>query len=299
MQVCQILDNSFTQQSTSQPDILQQFNCKVLIQTQMIASVLSLFLLCSSARALLVSKRGVGTILGNCTVHESLANLTWFYNWGKSAPNITAQCTKSLGHEFVPMQWGKSGIDSLESAISPNAKSLLAFNEPNQQGQSNVTPQEASELWPQIEAVAHKFNLRIGSPSAVYCGANCITASPFDWWDQWLGNCTSGCHFDFLATHYYSCDIQEFKSFLGECWNKYQKPIWITEFCCPLPNGPLSKEEDFMQSALTVLEQDTHVERYAWFSTQTSGWLGTVGSLLNDDNSPTELGKLYDSFYVQ
>jgi hypothetical protein len=259
----------------------------------MLVSLLSLLLIGSSTvDGLVSSKRGVGTVHGNCAVHKSLPNLTWFYNWGKAVPNATAQCAKSLDHEFVPMQWGTSGIDSIESTITPEAKSVLAFNEPNQRGQSNVTPQEAAALWPKIEAVAHKFNLRIGSPSAVHCGRNCITTSPFDWWDQWLGNCTSGCHFDFLAVHMYWCNVQGFKSFLETCWNKYKKPIWITEFCCPLPNGPLSAEEDFMKNVLTVLEEDTHVERYAWFSTQTSGWLGTVGSLLNDDDSPTELGKL-------
>eukprot|EP00475_Leptophrys_vorax_P038105 TRINITY_DN665_c0_g4_i1.p1 TRINITY_DN665_c0_g4~~TRINITY_DN665_c0_g4_i1.p1 ORF type:complete len:271 (-),score=62.82 TRINITY_DN665_c0_g4_i1:332-1144(-) len=245
-------------------------------------------------------KRGVGSGLTTCVQHESLPHLSWYYNWGTRAANTTSECAQALGHEFVPMQWSKWSINQLEQNIPAHSTALLGFNEPNHLEQANLTPKEAASLWPTVEAAASKFNLRLGSPAAANCGGtSCITHSPTDWWDQWLGNCTAGkspCKFDFLAVHYYSCNVDAFKSFLDECWTKYNRPIWVTEFCCPLPNGPLSAQESFMKRSLTMLEAHPHVERYAWFSTRTSGWLGTEASLLNADGTPTEIGKLYDTF---
>ena len=48
--------------------------------------------------------------------------------------------------------------------------------------QSHITPAQAVAIWPQLEAVAQQFGLRIGSASAVSCsGSGCLTNSPFDW----------------------------------------------------------------------------------------------------------------------
>ncbi len=73
--------------------------------------------------------------------------------------------------------------------------------------QSNLTPEAAAQLWPRLEEAAEKLGTRLGSPSAAVCGANCIERNPFDWWDQFFGNC-SDCRVDFIATHFYTCSPQ-------------------------------------------------------------------------------------------
>ena len=57
---------------------------------------------------------------------------------------------------------------------------------------------------------AEKYGLQLGSPSAAPCGASCVVANPFEWWDQFFGNCT-GCQVDFLTAHYYSCNADGLK----------------------------------------------------------------------------------------
>lgn len=73
--------------------------------------------------------------------------------------------------------------------------------------ESNLTPEAAAQLWPRLQAAAEKLGARLGSPAAAVCGANCNVRNPFDWWDQFFGNC-SDCRVDFIATHYYTCSPQ-------------------------------------------------------------------------------------------
>ena len=38
-------------------------------------------------------------------------------------------------------------------------KYLLGFNEPNFKNQANMTPAQAVEVWPRLEAIAEEFGL--------------------------------------------------------------------------------------------------------------------------------------------
>jgi len=238
-------------------------------------------------------KRGVGWNFEDCEELQAVKGITWFYNWGTLPNKTVVQCAQQLGVEFVPMQWGQWGIDSLPHNLPSGAKVLLGFNEPNHKEQSNLTPQQAASFWFQVQEKIKGLNLRIGSPAPAPCGANCVIASPFDWWDQFFAAC-KGCKFDFLATHLYDCNPNNLRSYLDQC-KKYNLPIWLTEFDCPNGNGPLSREIDYMQQALQILDSDPAVERYAWFTLRTSGsWLGSTPSLLDAHSSAlTQLGTIY------
>lgn len=112
---------------------------------------------------------------------EALHQLAWWYNWGPNGDQHTLLRSKELNMEFVPMQWGKWGVDSLAKDIHPDAQHLLGFNEPGHQQQSNLEPQEAARLWPQVQQVAKDKGLKLGSPSPAPCGAQCVRSSPFQW----------------------------------------------------------------------------------------------------------------------
>lgn len=151
------------------------------------------------------------------------------------------------------MQWGRWGADSLQ--IPPGAQVLLGFNEPNHKKQANLNPREAAvsgagwvqsagrlqgpkgkaaspgaspaaaaplqELWPLLEDAAAKHGLRLGSPCPAPCGADCLTPDPFSWLDAFFEWCDrlrpgAGCRVDFLATHYYACNVQWLVSYLRE-----------------------------------------------------------------------------------
>ena len=52
--------------------------------------------------------------------------------------------------------------------------------------------------------------------------------------------------------------------FLNDIWDRYQRPIWLTELACPNENGTLSRQVTYMRNALKVLDEDDAVER-CWF----------------------------------
>jgi len=91
--------------------------------------------------------------------------------------------------------------------------------------------------------------------------------------------------------------MTELTSFLTKL-KKYNLPIWLTEFACPAAKQPVSVEIEFMKAAITYLENEPSIERYAWFGTRldpTDGWLGPQVDLLSDTSCAlTDLGKLYN-----
>lgn len=112
--------------------------------------------------------------------------------------------------------------------------------------------------------------------------------------DEFFAACKD-CHFDFLATHLYTCNAQVLKWYLNDC-KRYRLPIWLTEFSCPDGAlGPASRQLAFMIDAIKLLDGDVDVERYAWFAPRTTGdWLGPTASLLKADRPElTQLGKIY------
>lgn len=51
--------------------------------------------------------------------------------------------------------------------------------------------------------------------------------------------------------------------YLNDIWERYRRPIWLTELACPNEKGPLSRQISFMRGALKVLDEDDAVERCA------------------------------------
>lgn len=113
-------------------------------------------------------------------------------------------------------------------------------------------------------------------------------------WDEFFAACKD-CHFDFLATHLYTCNPSALQWFLNEC-KKYGLPIWLTEFSCPGgSDGTVQQQQVYMEAALHILHGMPEVQRYAWFAPRTSGdWLGSSPSLLQLGKAALSgLGRLY------
>jgi len=239
-----------------------------------------------------------------CSDLKLMSKVSWVYNWAPLPDSPMAPCIEQLGMEFVPMQWGGGGITpDLNFTIYGHSKHLLTFNEPNFFAQSNISPMQAAQFWPTIQAVATERGMLIGSPAASACGplpSDCYAGSwnPEPWFDQFFANCTN-CKVDFLTTHIYTCNITQLTEYLDGL-KKYNKPIWLTEFACPAAGQPIEVEINFMKQALQLLESDPAIQRYAWFGTRldpTDGWLGPQVDLLAQDSCAlTDLGQLYNSF---
>jgi hypothetical protein len=76
---------------------------------------------------------------------------------------------------------------------------------------------------------------------------------------------------DFVAIHWYgwnagSCnDAKELENYVT--WaEKFERPIWITEFGCLNQSNPSAEVvQGFYGSALAALSRHPLVERYAWY----------------------------------
>jgi hypothetical protein len=127
------------------------------------------------------SKRGLAYDIKSVADLNVLApGLSWWYNWSP-APNAAVVSTyPGLGLDFVPMQWNKDldggavTADKLAAKVPAGAKYLLGFNEPNFRYQANLTPTQAAALWPVLQDVAKRKNLKLVSPAVNYCG-DCVS----------------------------------------------------------------------------------------------------------------------------
>ena len=228
----------------------------------------------------------------NTTLPDSGAK--WYYTWGSADSNITVP----QGAEYVPMIWGRANVTSRELAAAKAASgnTLLAFNEPDLAGQSNMTVEQALDEWPKLQATG----LELGSPATAY-GAE----SAGSWLDKFMtGAAQRGYRVDFIALHWYLWDgsvagsVKGLKTFLTDVHNRYDLPIWLTEFSAvSFANGTtetasVSEQAAFLTASVAMMNKLSFVERYAWFALPPMDDLPTA-SLYGNSNQPTPVGKAF------
>ena len=261
----------------------------------LLASTALLVAGCTSTRTALSSGTG-GCKRGVAYAFRSAADLaaispgaTWWYSWTLQPDPELASAT---GAEFVPMIWDDHfSVDDAVQQIPPGARYLLGFNEPNFQGQANLTAQQAAQLWPQLEQIAQRRGLKLVSPAVNYCGGACNETDPFAYLDAFFAAC-QGCQVDYVAAHWYACTGDALTGYLSKL-KAYGRPIWLTEFACgDTPSTPTAElQQSYLREAVPILEADPQVFRYAWFSGRTTEL--SNADLLGADGQLTELGAAY------
>lgn len=238
-------------------------------------------------------KKGV-SVWDAPNLSASLADVqaSWYYNWSAGPTGGAGDAA-----EFVPMIWGADSVDADQLGRAEASGSvLLGFNEPDFGSQSNMSVEQALELWPQLEATG----LRLGSP-AVAVGA----ADPGGWLDRFLtGARERGLRVDFIALHWYGADfsdaaVGQLEGYIRSVHDRYGMPIWLTEYALiKFGDGGSTYPTDAEQAAFVtgsteMLERLPYVERYAWFAlpTPTEGGQGT--GLYRNDATPTPAGAAY------
>jgi len=224
-------------------------------------------------------------------------SVTWWYNWAYSPDDGVRDVFSSLGVEYVPMVWGAgTDLNQVASAILPGETALLGFNEPNFGSQANLSATDAASRWPQLQAIADAHGLKLLSPAVNFCGGACQDTDPFHYLDAFFAACNN-CRVDALAVHIYVGCAGEGNNHAAWLINhlktyesRFDKPIWLTEFACDDAKND-DEQKAFLSDALTYLENDPRIERYAWFS----GRADNVGhaSLLAADGQLTTLGQAY------
>lgn len=281
------------------------------------------------------SKRGICWDEHNVALNTDHASLfspgvSWAYNWGPDAA-----CPEAYGPElnFLPMAWnGTYNATRIRAWLEahPESRYLLGFNEPNFSDQARMTPAEAAEAWPALEALAAKFGVKLVAPALNFSASQVggRVWNPYEWYDEFFRiypgarvDCLAmHCYMNWytantwLATEYFYADLYNPEK---ECYGRYPNLVkylddfkaanghfprmMLTEFCSWENDGTIKDvnfQIDQMTQKVQKLEQSDLVEGYAWFMANSGGGASAYPymSLLerNTADSPlSDLGKVY------
>ncbi|MBP5658763.1 MAG: carbohydrate-binding protein [Paludibacteraceae bacterium] len=251
------------------------------------------------------AKRGVAFNFTNISDLPLLSPyISWDYNWGNTTNDNAALWFDSNEMDYCPMCWnGNYNADNIRAYVAahPNTKYLLAFNEPNLKDQARMTPSEAAALWAPVVALAKELKLKLVSPAMNY-GTLSGYNDPIKWLDEFFAQPEVNINDIYaISIHCYMSSVSGLKGYV-EMFEKYNKHIWLTEFCAWDPK-PSSEEPQmsYMCSALNYLEQHATVERYAWFiprfdrvPTNNNPYCELLTH--DSDSQLTDAGKIYTLF---
>jgi hypothetical protein len=216
-------------------------------------------------------------------------HIGWWYDWSPKP-------SKPGKPVAVPMLWGVGTADSTDAARLAEFKKIrvpprfvLAYEEPDcppGSGSAGVSVAAGAAHWESLIAPLGRKGTLMGSP------AMCKQAD-----ETWLAEFRSkiSTQWDFTAIHINKNSIAGAKKDIDHYWNKYRKPIWVTEFACVDDhNGfrPCTDQREidaFINAIVPFLEAHEHVYAYAYSN---GLGLGNVWPLMNG-RSLSASGKTY------
>ncbi|KAG8791401.1 hypothetical protein FRC12_009280 [Ceratobasidium sp. 428] len=168
------------------------------------------------------------------------------YSWSPNDP------TKGSGYPFFPMCWGFNQKTSFANNID-GSKYKLCFgqNEPNQVGQSDMSPQDGAKLWKAVMEPARNGGCKLVSP------ATTSAPSGIQWVKDFIKAC-DGCHIDIIALHWYDVSADAFKEYVTNFYNAFKKPIIVSEYACQNFNGGAQCSKDQTWALHTAMAEWFH-----------------------------------------
>ncbi|CEJ91290.1 hypothetical protein VHEMI07012 [[Torrubiella] hemipterigena] len=221
-------------------------------------------------------------------------HLGWWYDW----------TPKPSGHDKdgvlgVSMLWG-SGNNGDQDAkrlkdfkdLKETPKYLLGFNEPDCSARdvsSHISVKDAVPLWNKYIVPEANNGSIVGSPSM------CTQKD-----ESWLNDFNKQAldkSWDFTAIHVYKLNMTGVQADIDHYWNKYKKPIWVTEFGCVDDQNGFKACTDqkvinqWIRDAVDLFEKNEHILAYAYTD---GGGLGKAWLPTNNDGTTlSESGKTY------
>ncbi|TKG95490.1 hypothetical protein EYV94_08595 [Puteibacter caeruleilacunae] len=217
----------------------------------------------------------------------------WHYSWG-----LNLSFKEPMNIDFVPMFWGQWIKDENLTYLKEQKEAgkinfLLGFNEPDKVDQANMSVDKAIELWPKLEEV----------------GVPLVSPAPANWNGDWLDSFMAKAkendfRVDYIGIHlYYGLGTQKYLDICKQVYEKYGKPIWITEMAvadwgASIDENRYSREQVLvlMKDLLPKLEELPYVYRYAWFSGGYNADNVGTSALFDEDANLTPLGEFYANF---
>lgn len=225
---------------------------------------------------------------------------SWFYNWG---PDVRADIKSRVDQydmTFYPMTWNDNydanRIKAHKKAY-PQCEYLLAFNEPNLSDQADMTPSVAASYWPALKALAAETGLKLISPAMNY-GTMPGYHDPVKWLDEFLAQPgVSADDIHGIALHCYMPTAAALKGFV-DMFDKYGKPIWMTEFCAWENHVTFDLQKEHMVATFTYMENEPKIVKYAWFMERSEGSMVKHPyfdlTTKTSNNELNELGLIYN-----
>ncbi len=240
-------------------------------------------------------KKGVGVWQApGVSAALAASGASWYYTWSTNHNGVTTP--KSA--EFVPMIWGAASVTDANLAQAKSAGPyLLGFNEPDMAAQSNMTVDKALSLWPKLMETGKV----LGSPAVAY-GGN----TPGGWLDRFMSGAASrGYRVDFITLHWYGGDFRtdaavgQLKSYLQAVYDRYHKPIWLTEYALidfskgtRFPSD--TQQADFVTASTKMLGSLSYIQRYSWFGLPASDTEPSSG-LFHGNGVATPAGRAFQA----
>ncbi|MEU8267441.1 sigma-70 family RNA polymerase sigma factor [Sphaerisporangium sp. NPDC049002] len=241
------------------------------------------------------AKKGVGVWkMPGLSAALAKSGASWYYTWDTHHDGVST--SKSV--EFVPMVWGPGSVTPAKLAQAKRAGPyLLGFNEPDLSAQANMTVEKALSLWPKLMAAGRV----LGSPSVAFGGD-----TPGGWLDRFMsGAAARGYRVDFVAVHWYGADfrtaqaVTQLRTYLRAVYQRYRKPIWLTEYALvDFSNGTRypsdARQAAFLTASAKMLASLPYVRRWGWFGLPSSG-TGPNSGLFRGNGVPTLTGRAFQS----
>lgn len=212
----------------------------------------------------------------------------YVYTWSPWCPEGAAQ----LGYACVPMLWGwKQVSDFQRLVVKGYATHVLGPNEPNQDTQSAISPQDGANMWRTYIDPLKDQGYRLISPA-------CTNAPSGIQWMQAFHSACQGCTVHAHALHWYGIDAQAMIDYLNQYHAAFpDQPIWVTEFACQDFSGQNQKCPnvwDFMGKVQSFMDNTPWIEAYFAFGVMYDMFnVDPANQLLGGNGQPNSLGYYY------
>lgn len=201
--------------------------------------------------------RGVGLTYGKCADAEAV-NASWYINWGVRSSG----CTNAT---HVPVVWG----DFKECPVRGPGPRTVGFNEPSRKDQSNLTPNNAAELWYRL-TVECASERQFATPSAVN-----DLAWLTEWWLSYTERYGMSPRADVVNVHCYASNADACTTFLKSAiaWGKARgiHQVLVSEYailpCSTDVNYALAEAEKLT----SWMDSQPEIIGYAWFAARITG----------------------------
>lgn len=162
-------------------------------------------------------------------------NIEWYWHWQEGPVD---QMPDNV--QFVPNFWGTSKWDDWSKRKAEMKKNpatrILAFNEPDVDGQANMSPAEAAKVYMEELHPYQQKGVKVSTPQIVW---------DVDWMDKFLKDVRKrGGEPDFVAVHWYGSyeDLDGLKKWVKKVHKRYNKSVWLTEYGVTAKCNPTQKD---------------------------------------------------------